>query len=85
MKIVAIKSGIFKDRIKVIAERDEAYKSTTGIREWWLKKGQAVTLRVPKSKMFQVNEEVSFEYCIKMDIGGPYSMHYPQIPCKQLK
>lgn len=32
-----------------------------------MKKGQAITIKVQKSKMLQVGEEVSFEYCISRD------------------
>ena len=75
MKITAVKSGWFRDRVKVVAEDDEFYKSTTGNGEWWLRKGQAITIKVPKSKMLQIGEDVSFEYCVQRDADS-------QIPWK---
>jgi len=85
MKIIAVKHGLFRDRIKVEADKDEYCKSIDGTTEWFLKKGQATTILVPKKKMFQVNEEISFEYCVIRDMQSKFFSYKGDIPCKKIK
>lgn len=78
MKIIAIKHRLFRDLIKVQAEKDETWINASIGRTWILKQGQTITVSVSKKRMFEFGEQVDFLYCIKRDVNS----FNPQIPFK---
>jgi hypothetical protein len=75
MVVIAKKIGIFRDKIKVVALKDEKceFDSFLGPRIWWINKGKTVTLVVSKSKMIEIGDILGFPYCVIKDwkiIGG---------------